>query len=347
MGMSRLDLALKLGGLPVPATGAIAVLRANAATDYTPLGRAHLHLINSFRPEYDRLETAGYSVSDRLEDTVAACLVHLTRSKQETLGLIATAFQHTNPGGVIIVDGPRTDGIDSVLKNLRAHVPIDESLSKYHGRIFWMTRPATLPDVFKTWQSALIARKNADGFLTAPGMFSPDHADPGSELLASHFTPRLSGALADFGAGWGWLSAAALKTGAPDTIDLYEAEKTALDAARTTLGDAPGDHHWVDIETLNSPKRYDAIIMNPPFHQGRAASPALGLEFIKKAAQHLKPSGSLWMVANRQLPYEAGLEHYFNRWQLLEQTQYFKAFRADKPTKKPSPRTTARAIHRR
>ena len=50
------------------------------------------------------------------------------------------------------------------------------------------------------------------------------------------------------------------------------------------------------------------MIMNPPFHQGRAAEPDLGAAFIAAAARILKPHGRLMMVANRQLPYEAALD---------------------------------------
>ncbi len=51
--------------------------------------------------------------------------------------------------------------------------------------------------------------------------------------------------------------------------------------------------------------------MNPPFHTSRNADPALGQAFIAAAARVLKPSGHLWIVANRHLPYEATLAEQF------------------------------------
>ena len=64
--------------------------------------------------------------------------------------------------------------------------------------------------------------------------------------------------------------------------------------------------HWHDVAT-GLPARYDFIVSNPPFHQGRADEPDLGRAFIAAAAAALKPGGRLWLVANRHLPYEAVL----------------------------------------
>ncbi len=56
---------------------------------------------------------------------------------------------------------------------------------------------------------------------------------------------------------------------------------------------------------------YDTVVTNPPFHAGRAAEPALGLAFIAAAASCLAPAGTLWLVANRHLPYETALSQRF------------------------------------
>ena len=55
----------------------------------------------------------------------------------------------------------------------------------------------------------------------------------------------------------------------------------------------------------------DAVVMNPPFHEGRKADPELGQAFIEAAAGMLGAKGKLYMVANRHLPYEETLERLF------------------------------------
>ena len=75
----------------------------------------------------------------------------------------------------------------------------------------------------------------------------------------------------------------------------------------------------------------DAVIANPPFHQGRAAEPDLGAAFIAAAARILKPSGQLFLVANRQLPYEAVLAIAFREWEKLSEDGTYKVMHASRP----------------
>ena len=71
--------------------------------------------------------------------------------------------------------------------------------------------------------------------------------------------------------------------------------------------------------------------MNPPFHVGRDGNPALGQSFIRAAAKLLKPSGRLWMVANRHLPYEQVLDDSFRDVSALPASGGFKLFKASRP----------------
>jgi 16S rRNA (guanine1207-N2)-methyltransferase len=331
MAASRLNIALAEIGADLSETGEIGVFRAQAGADYSGFPADRLQLFNSFRPEFERLQGSGRDVSPTPKGPFSAVLVHLTRSKTETLGLVATALIETGVGGLVLVDGAKTDGIESIQKRCGNMIPVTGSLAKAHGRIFWMRRPAALPDPIRAWAAELQARRNTDGFLTAPGMFSPEQADKGSRLLAEQFDARLKGRLADLGAGWGWLSAEALKQAGVQSVDLYEAEKTALDMAALNLKGKAAQFFWADVRSLKVGAPYEAVICNPPFHRSRAAEPALGLEFIAKAAEILKPNGSLWLVANRQLPYEAGLELHFKHWKLLAESPGFKAILATKP----------------
>ena len=118
-------------------------------------------------------------------------------------------------------------------------------------------------------------------------------------------------------------------------IDLYEAEARALEPARINLDaaltqcDRPIETSisWHDV-TRGLPKRYDVIVSNPPFHQGRADQPELGQTFISAAANALEPNGSLWLVANRHLPYEQTLATRFGNVETVIVKDGFKVFKA-------------------
>lgn len=68
--------------------------------------------------------------------------------------------------------------------------------------------------------------------------------------------------------------------------------------------------------------------MNPPFHTGRAAEPAIGQGMIRAAAAALKPGGRLFLVANRQLPYERMLSAAFKSVVELASDKTFKILSA-------------------
>ena len=73
--------------------------------------------------------------------------------------------------------------------------------------------------------------------------------------------------------------------------------------------------------------------MNPPFHVARAADPNLGLAFLTAAQRGLSPSGTLWLVANRQLPYVAHLKTLFRQVDDLGGDAVFRLISASYPNR--------------
>ena len=117
-----------------------------------------------------------------------------------------------------------------------------------------------------------------------------------------------------------------------EPLDLYEADARALALAGENLADArvPVSRHWHDV-AAGVAERFDAIVCNPPFHAlGRGDRPDIGRAFIAAAAQALKPRGSLWLVANRHLPYEDALGTGFAATTTLKQEGGFKIVHAVK-----------------
>jgi 16S rRNA (guanine1207-N2)-methyltransferase len=295
-----------------------------------------LRCVQSFRPVHDSLAAAGYPVTPRAQEPAAnpgMVVVNLTRSRAENLGNVALGLEVLAPGGTLVVTGAKSDGVDSLARHVARALPLGGAFVKAHGRVFWLTRPAVLPPEAAAWAEDARLRPNAEGFLTAPGMFSPAHADPGSRRLAAAVAGRLAGRVADLGAGWGWLAQAVLADApAIAELDLHEAEASALDAARANVTDPRARFHWSDVTRLGpGMPPYDAVIANPPFHQGRAAEPDLGAAFVSAAARMLGPAGRLFLVANRQLPYEAVLAIAFREWEKLSEDGAYKVIRAERP----------------
>ena len=266
-----------------------------------------------FRPDFLALERAGYAVAPEL-GTVDKCrgaLVLAGKHKGENHAMIARACRLAGPGGVVAVAGDKTLGITSLRKWASGRAEIEGSLAKHHATVFWFAAPEA--NAFTDIEEA--PRPAEAGFGTAPGMFSHGKADPGSALLAEHFDARISGAVADFGCGWGYLSAHVLEKGRPESLSLYEAHYPSMRAAERNVtpraGTVPVEAHWLDLTSETVGRRFDWIVMNPPFHAGRSSEPDIGRAFIAAASKALKPGGRLLMVANRKLAYEQALAQGF------------------------------------
>ena len=269
-----------------------------------------------FRPQFLALQRAGFSAVPELDagaNTFAGALVLAGKHRGENHAMIARACRLVEPGGTIAVAGDKTLGIASLRKWAGDRVEISGSLAKHHATVFWFAAPA--PDAFA--DSAETPALAEGRFETAPGMFSHARPDPGSEFLAGFVDARIAGAVADFGCGWGYLSAHVLEKGHPESLALFEAHYPSLKTAKRNLApiadDVPVEAHWLDLTSEPVERRFDWIVMNPPFHAGRASEPDIGKAFIAAASKALVPGGRLLMVANRKLPYEQVLARAFRR----------------------------------
>ena len=278
-----------------------------------------------FRSDYLALEKAGYAVEPNLEVVALldGSLVLANRSRKVNERNFTRAWNATKPGGVVMFSGGKTSGVQPLRKWVGKKTDITGSISKHHALVFWVIKQG---DDWPVEDHSA----NHDGYRVDAGMFSANGPDVGSRLLVECFDHRIRGKVADFGAGWGYLSAELLKRSERvDELSLFEADWVSLQAAKHNVGDE-AQFHWRDL-TQEAPRGpFDWIIMNPPFHTGRAADPRLGNLFIEAAAKALPSGGRLLMVANTNLPYEKTLEGLFRKVERKAQANGFKIIEAIK-----------------
>lgn len=331
MGADRLTLALECGLLPLPPTGRILVMGPSGASDLSALPAGRLLAVQPFRPDHDALAARGLDAVPALppDEAFAAALVCLPRSREAARDRIAQAAAAVAPGGPVAVDGQKADGVEGVLRDLGARVALCEPLVKAHGRLAVFAAGPGLAD----WRAS--PRRVAGGFVTRPGVFSADGPDRGSALLAAALPARLPGRGIDLGAGWGFLARAALERADVAALDLVEADAEALACARTNLPDPRAAFHWACARSFRPARPADWVVMNPPFHTGRAADPGLGAAFVTAAARLLAPDGTLWLVANRPLPYDRTLAALFREVEEIGGDAAFRLTRAARPLPRP------------
>ena len=328
---ARLQLALNGGGLDLPDEGRIAVFRPDVAADLNGLTPDHCDILHDFKPFHDAWIARGYEADHTAEGPYAAAIVCLPRAKADARALIAEACALTQ--GPVVIDGQKTDGVDSILKEMRGRVTVHGPISKAHGKLFWITEPAA--DFFADWAQS--PSQTEGGFWTAPGVFSADAVDLASAMLADALPEKMPGLVADLGAGWGFLSAHVLTREEVKEVHLVEAGHMALECARRNVQDDRARFHWADVTTWEPSVRVDTVVLNPPFHTGRASEPQIGQAFVAAAARILTAQGTLWMVANRHLPYEAELKKRFAHVEEIGGDARFKLFHAARPTRARRP----------
>lgn len=326
MRSARLDLALESGIAILPEAGKILVLQPRAGDDFSALPEGRVVAVTGFRPDYDHFSARGLRTETMIPEGCTAALVCLPRAKAEARALIAAACAALPPGAPVLVDGQKTDGIEAMLRDLRKLVPLSEILSKSHGKIAVFAATSALAD----WAAG---ETGSGGFVTLPGVFSADGPDRGSQLLTAALPAKLPSRVVDLGAGWGFLAHHILLRDGVKELHLVEAQKIALDCARKNITDPRAHFHWADALSWQVPHLAGAVVCNPPFHTGRDSDPALGQGFLRAAGRMLAPDGTLWLVANRHLPYDDVLRQTFREIEEIGGDAAFRLIRAAFPAR--------------
>lgn len=319
------------GMIDMPGENARALFLDAAPGFRAPQGfAAKVFPVQDFRPAFLALQKEGHAVERKphgQDYDLALLLLGRHRGRNELW--LAEALERVRPGGRVVVAGGKTDGVASLAKRLSAMDAVEERASKYHGVVFWLRRGEDGDAIVAALREGNGESTLDGGFRTVPGLFSHERIDAGSQLLADNLPTGLKGVAADFGAGWGYLSVR-LATFAPDvvSIDLFEASFAACEMATANMAalapQVTAKAIWRDLLSEPVERRYDLIVMNPPFHQGRAAEPSIGEAMIATASKALKPGGRLFLVANRPLPYEVALQKHFARHGETIRDQRFK-----------------------
>lgn len=346
---AALAVALDRGLIALPETGPILAQGLIPGAPLEDLPQTRALLLEDFEPQADRLAARGWTVEpvpaaseplrERLTRDYGAAprlaLLIPGKQRERALGDLALMAETLAEGGMLAVAVANTGGAARAQGDLADLFGSVGVLSKHKCRVLWAQKGAD----FKTglaaaWIAAAQPRPlpllpHGSPVLTAPGLFAWDHLDAGSQLLAAHLPADLSGAVADLGCGWGYLSAELLARCPGITrLDALEADARAVALARQNLTDPRAAVRWADASQPHGVAQWDAVVMNPPFHQGRAALPDLGRAFIRAAAHGLKPGGRLMLVANITLPYERELEAEFASWQQIAEADGFKLLTA-------------------
>ncbi|WP_193213580.1 methyltransferase [Luteolibacter marinus] len=285
-----------------------------------------------FKPLADAWERAGLPRVDEPTGRWPLVLVLPGKSRDEALAAFARGFELLDEGGVLVVAMSNLSGASRFEKELGKAAGNIRSLQKNKCRAFHAVKDSGRDQaLLDEWRRLGEPRTVADTtFIVEAGVFSTEHVDPGSALLAEHLPSNLRGTAADLGAGWGYLSQVLLeKCPGLKALHLFEADARALACARRNVTSPLAHFHWHDV-AAGLPGKYEVVVSNPPFHSGNNTDIALGRQFLRAATGALRTGGRLLLVANRQLPYEAELEALGLVWRKPVEEGTYKLLFAEK-----------------
>ena len=278
--------------------------------------------------------------SSALEDLTSGALAEITLlappGTVERRYALALSLRALATGARLIILAPKDKGGSRLRGELEAFGCLVNETSKAHHRICQVRRPDAPVGLDAAIAEGAPRLVEAIGLWSQPGVFSWNRVDPGSAFLVQHL-PVLAGKGADLGAGTGYLAKAVLaaspvgKEGDKRVtrLTLVDMDRRAVEASRRNIDDPRADIVWADVRG-HAMEDLDFVVMNPPFHDGGAEDKALGQQFIVQAHRALHNGGTLWLVANRHLPYEGVLGQQFKHVSLKAETGGFKVYEARK-----------------
>jgi 16S rRNA (guanine1207-N2)-methyltransferase len=140
-----------------------------------------------------------------------------------------------------------------------------------------------------------------------PGTFARRGLDPGTALLLGHLPAGVpasgggAGRVLDFGAGTGILAAGVRSRFPEASLVLVEPDALARAAAAENV---PGVR-FAEAGSWPDQGPFDAVVSNPPYHQGKAETLQVVRRLVEGARTALAPGGELRLVVQRRHPVEA------------------------------------------
>jgi 16S rRNA (guanine1207-N2)-methyltransferase len=260
-------------------------------------------------------------------------LLRLPKAKDEQEMAAHACLSVLVPGGRLLVYGGNAEGIRSAAHMLLGLCGTVETLARRgHGRVLEARRPvhgAQLRSSLSAWR--LTVPLEIGGlrreWISYPGVFAAGRIDAGTALMLGSLPPLGAGAsVLDFGCGSGLIGAAAQAQASAIALDALDSDSVALEAARQNLPSAQ-PRLGATLGAVG-PARYDAILSNPPLHQGVGEDHGLLLELVAAAPQHLRRGGVLQIVVQRRVPLYRLLAQHFATVVVAAETGRYRVWRA-------------------
>jgi len=273
--------------------------------------------------------------------------IRIPHEKLALLQLLRDAWHALRMGGRCVVVGATNEGIKSAARMLERIFGAAQVLAGEGG--YRLVQSRKQHDILPALEELAVPYLAYDAFheltvtlrgaphtlFTRPGVFSWEHLDEATGILADVLTVPVGASVLDLGCGSGALGLVAAQLSGGAALTMVDADVEAVRSAQRTAGAAGlvGSRAMAsDIGSAVLHERFDMVVSNPPFHIGKATALNVPTQFMRDAHTVLNAGGRLMLVANRTLPYEGILSSLFGNCRTVHDGPRFKVLQAEKAT---------------
>lgn len=304
-----------------------------------------------------RLQSAGINtvykaIFDKADVEQATLLVYYwPKVKEEALFQLTQLLSIISENTEILIVGENRVGVRSI-ENRFPEILTVQKIDTAKRCSLYYAKLNSVPhfDIESYWKS--YALPNGKMHHALPGVFSRDHLDSGSRLLINSFLPegkkvpgyknpkhtlaflsttQLKADVLDLCCGAGVIPLSLSENFPNINWTLADSQAQSIESAKRNLNDIHLQAKIIASDIFSEVEgKFDMIISNPPFHDGKQTDYAITERLISAAPKHLRDFGALRIVANGFLPYEAFMQSAFGNVEVIAKTSQFTVYQSAK-----------------
>ncbi|MDC4840701.1 methyltransferase [Acinetobacter baumannii] len=262
-------------------------------------------------------------------------IIFVPKSKELLNYILHVVMSHLKIDQSVFLVGEKKGGVERAAKQLQSFGKILKLDSARHCQLWHLKIEKTEKiKPLESWLKTYTVQVNEQELTICalPGVFSQTHLDVGTAVLLPYLNQVKSGRIADFGCGAGIISCYLAKANSSNIIHALDIDAFALQSTEMTFSRNGIGSDQLRLQPVtgiaDAPTELDAIVSNPPFHQGIHTNYDASEGLCQNAKKHLKASGELWIVANRFLNYPILIEKHFDQCEIKTDLQGFKVLYA-------------------
>lgn len=271
------------------------------------------------------------------EGSLQRIVYRVSKEKAVVHHVINTALTRLRGGGELWLAGAKNEGIKTYIEKAQRYVQRAAAIERDGPvQLGIVTRTGTLGEMlddqnYSALRETELREKSFDekfSVWTKPGIYGWQKIDTGSALLAQCLTQvwtQSPGSALDLGCGYGYLSLRIAQQWDAAALTATDNNVAAVSACQKNL--APyADRAEVVLDdcAASIEEKFDAVICNPPFHQGFSVEGDLTTRFLQSARARLNKKGRALFVVNQFIPLERKAAPLFSAVTEIRREQGFK-----------------------